>query len=77
MAIVGLNVEFVAALPVLMPLADERPRDCVPGKRFVALLDEGVAGTVTPPDNPILAACRPDPAPVLELSVGKLLRCTA
>ncbi len=76
MAIVGLNVEFVAALPVLMPLA-ERPRDCVPGKRFVALLDEGVAGTVTPPDNPILAACRPDPAPVLELSVGKLLRCTA
>ena len=75
--VVGLNVEFVTALPVLMPLADERPRDCAPGERFVALLDEGGPGTVTPPDNPVLAACKPDPAPVWESSVGKLLRCTA
>jgi hypothetical protein len=76
-AVVGLNVEFVAALPVLMPLADERPRGCAPGERFVALLDEGGPGTVTPPDNPVLAACKPDPAPVWESSVGKLLRCTS
>ena len=76
-AVVGLNVEFVAALPVLMPLADERPRDCLPGERFVALLDEGGAGTVTPPDNPVLAACRPDPEPVWLSSVGRILRCTA
>ena len=76
-AIVGLNAEFVAALPVLMPLARERSRDCAPGERFVALLDEGGPGTVTPPDNPVLAACRPDPVPVWESSVGKLLRCTA
>jgi hypothetical protein len=76
-AVVGLNVEFVVALPVLMPLARERPRDCTAGERFVALLDEGGPGTVTPPDNPVLAACRPDPEPVWTSSVGQLLRCTA
>lgn len=76
-AVVGLNAEFVAALPVLMPLAREDPRDCAPGERFVALLDEGGPGTVTPPDDPVLAACRPDPEPVWESTVGKLLRCTA
>jgi hypothetical protein len=76
-AVVGLNAEFVEALPVLMPLARERPRDCADGERFVALLDEGGPGTVTPPDNPVLAACKPDPEPVWTSSVGQLLRCTA
>jgi hypothetical protein len=76
-AVVGLNVEFVAALPVLMPLARERPRDCAAGESFVALLDEGGAGTETPPDNPVLAACRPEPEPVFSTSAGKLLRCTS
>ena len=55
---VGLNVELVAALPVLMPLAHEPPRGCTPGERFVVVIDRGAPGTVTPPDNPILAACR-------------------
>ena len=76
-AIVGLNVEFVQALPVLMPVAQEPPHGCAPGERFVALLDKGAPGTVTRPDNPVLAACSPDPAPVFDSSVGKILRCTA
>jgi hypothetical protein len=76
-AVVGLNAEFVEALPVLMPLARERPRGCAAGERFVALLDEGGPGTVTPPDDPVLAACRPGPEPVWIESVGRLLRCTS
>jgi hypothetical protein len=76
-SIVGLNVEFVLALPVLMPLADEPPRDCAPGERFVAVLDEGGSGTVHPPDDPVLVACGPDPEPILLSSVGTILRCRA
>ena len=76
-AVVGLNVEFVQALPVLMPVAQEPPHGCAHGERFVALLDKGAPGTETRTDNPVLAACRPDPAPVFDESVGKILRCTA
>ena len=66
---VGLNVELVAALPVLMPLAHEPPRGCTPGERFVVVIDRGAPGTVTPPDNPILAACRPERTPVETVDV--------
>ena len=76
-AVVGLNVEFVQALPVLMPVAQEPPHGCALGERFVALLDKGAPGTETRTDNPVLAACRPDPSPVFDESVGKILRCTA
>jgi hypothetical protein len=74
--VVGLNTEFVQALPVLMPLAREEPRDCADGERFVAVLDEGGPGTVTPPDNPVLAACGPEPSPVFSSTVGYIARCT-
>jgi hypothetical protein len=73
---VGLNVELVAALPVLMPLADEPPRGCTPGERFVVVIDRGAPGTVTPPDNPILAACRPERTPVETVDVADIFRCT-
>jgi hypothetical protein len=75
-AVVGTNVEFVVALPVLMPLARERPRGCVEGERFLARLDSGAPGS-TPPDNPVLLACRPEQEPVWTSSVGELYRCTA
>jgi hypothetical protein len=74
---VGLNVELVAALPVLMPLAHEPPHGCTPGERFVVVIDRGAPGTVTPPDNPILAACRPEPKPVETVDVADIFRCTA
>jgi hypothetical protein len=76
-SIVGLNVEFVLALPVLMPLTDEPPRDCAPGERFLAVLDEGGSGTVHPPDDPALTACGPHAEPILLSSVGTILRCRA
>jgi hypothetical protein len=75
--VVGLNVELVEALPVLMPLAKESPSGCVPGERFVVVIDRGAPGTATPPDNPILAACRPEPTPVETIDVADIFRCTA
>jgi hypothetical protein len=75
--VVGLNVEFVLALPVLMPLADEPARDCASGERFVVVIDPGGPGTETPPDDPTLSACAPEPAPVWSSASGKILRCTA
>jgi hypothetical protein len=74
--VIGLNVEFVLALPVLMPIADEPPRDCAPGERLLAVIDPGGAGDETPSDDPTLVACAPEPEPVFSSSVGKILRCT-
>jgi ABC-type multidrug transport system fused ATPase/permease subunit len=75
--VIGLNVELVQALPVLMPLADEPPHDCVSGERFMVVIDPGGRGTETPPDDPVLSACAPEPAPVWSSHIGKILRCTA
>jgi hypothetical protein len=75
--VIGLNVELVAALPVLMPLADEPPHDCVRGERFMVVIDPGGPGTETPPDDPTLSACAPEHEPVWNSHVGKILRCTA
>ena len=72
----GRSASSVAA-PVLMPLAEKRPARLAPGEWFVVLLGGGGAGTVTPRDNPALAACKPNPEPVWESRTGKLLRCTA
>ena len=75
--VTGLNVELVAALPVLMPLADETARGCSKGERFLVVIDFGGAGVATPPDDPLLSACAPEPEPVWSSYVGKILRCTA
>ena len=75
-SVVGANVELVEALPVLMPLADEPPRDCAPGERFVVVIDRGQPGTPTPPDNPILAACAPQAKPDLTVDVADFFRCS-
>ena len=75
--VTGLNVELVRALPVLAPLADEPPRGCRPGERYLVVIDPGGPGTETPPDDPVLSACAPEPQPVYASEVGKLLRCTA
>jgi hypothetical protein len=74
--VTGLNVEFVLALPVLMPIADEPPRGCTSSKRFVVVIDAGGSGTETPPTDPTLAACAPEPEPVWSSHMAKILRCT-
>ena len=75
--VTGLNVELVQALPVLVPLAEETPRDCVEGERFVVVIDPGGPGTESPPDDPVLAPCAPEPEPVWSSHIGKIVRCTA
>ena len=75
--VLGLNVELVRALPVLIPLAGEPPRDCAKGERYLVVIDPGGPGDETPSDDPVLAACAPEPTPVWSSNVGKILRCTA
>lgn len=75
--VIGLNVELVRATPVLMPLADEPPRGCVRGERFLVVIDPGGPGTETPPNDPVLSSCAPEPEPAWSSNVGKILRCTA
>ena len=72
--VTGRNVELVDALPVLMPLADEPARDCAPGERFVVVVD-WFAGETTS-DDPVLAACAPEPTPVWDITVARIVRCT-
>jgi hypothetical protein len=76
-AVTGLNVEFVQALPVLMRLADEPARDCAPGERFVVVIDRGGPGDETPADHPVLAACMPEAKPIWSSEIGEIRRCTA
>jgi hypothetical protein len=75
--VIGLNVEFVRAVPVLMPLAKEPAHDCSGSERYLVVIDPGGPGTVTPPTDPVLAACGPEPRPVYSSEIGKILRCTA
>jgi hypothetical protein len=75
-AVTGLNVEYVEALPVLVPLADERAHACEPGSKYLVVLDYGAPGDETPVDDPILVACAPDPNPVWSSLLGKIFRCT-
>ncbi|HET6684412.1 MAG TPA: hypothetical protein VFG75_12005 [Gaiella sp.] len=73
--VVGRNVEYVQALPVLMSLAQEPPRGCASDARYVVVLDRLAAGS-TPPDDPVLAACRPDPNLAFDAAQGYIARCT-
>jgi hypothetical protein len=73
--VIGRNLELAQALPVLMPLADEPPRGCEPGQRFVAVVD-WYAG-VTSPDDPVLTACAPESEPVFAIPEAYIVRCTA
>lgn len=71
--VTGSNVELVQALPVLMPLTRERPRDCAPGARFVVVID-WIYGA-TPPEDPVLSACGPGAETVWSNQIGRVVRC--
>jgi hypothetical protein len=74
-SVTGSNVELVAALPVLMPLAEERPRGCLPDERFLAVIDWGYGQT--PSDDPLLSECGPSATTVWSNRIGRILRCSA
>ena len=75
--VTGVNVELVQALPVLVLLADEPARACAAGERFVVVIDRYAPGGETPPDDPVLAPCAPEPEPVFSSPAGEIRRCTA
>jgi hypothetical protein len=62
------------ALPVLMPFADEAPRSCEPGDRFIVLLDYSPGWT--PAEDAMVAACAPEPEPVWEAPGATIVRCS-
>lgn len=75
-SVTGLNVERVAALPVLLPLAGEPPRDCAEGERFVVVMDYPASSDAARPDDAVLAACAPETEPVWTSQFGDIFRCT-
>jgi hypothetical protein len=74
--VTGHDVELVQALPVLMPLANEPARDCVPGARYVVVVD-AYSGRETGPDDPLIARCQPEADPVWSSDLATIRRCTA
>ena len=74
-SVTGRNVELVRALRVLMHVADEPPRDCAPGQRFVVVVDWTMSATG--PDDPTLSACAPATEAVWAIPEARIVRCTA
>jgi hypothetical protein len=74
--VTGPDVEFVVALPVLVPLADEEARGCEPGENFVAVLT-GTSPWAEDPQDPPVVACGPAAAEVFRNDVGRIMRCAA
>jgi hypothetical protein len=70
----GVEAEFVMALPVLRRFTDEPAHGCVKGERFVAVVDGDRSSIRTPPTDPVLTACRPSEV-VWRSRLARILRC--
>jgi hypothetical protein len=75
--VTGLNKELVAALPVLVPLADEKPHDCAEGERFVVVIDGWVPGEPTSDADPVLRYCQSGEEVATVASLARVVRCPA
>ena len=71
---VGVEPEFVQALPVLRRFVHERANGCARGERFVAVIDGDRSSVQTPPTDPALAACAPWTV-VWRSWIARMLRC--
>lgn len=71
---VGVEAEFVIALPVLRRFTGEPANGCVRGERFVAVVDGDRSSIRTPPTDPVLAACAPSEV-VWRSRLARILRC--
>jgi hypothetical protein len=71
---VGVEAEFVDALPVLRRFVDEPASGCRQGERFVAVVDGDRSSIRTPPTDPVLAACAPSEV-VWRSQLAQILRC--
>ena len=71
---VGVEAEFVDALPVLRRFVDEPASGCTHGERFVAVVDGDRSSVRTPPTDPVVAACAPSEV-VWRSRLARILRC--
>ncbi len=71
---VGVEAEFVDALPVLRRFVDEPANGCTQGERFVAVVDGDRSSVRTPPTDPVLVACAPSEV-VWRSRLARILRC--
>ena len=71
---VGVEAEFVIALPVLRRFVDEPASRCKHGERFVAVVDGDRSSVRTPPTDPVVAACAPSEV-VWRSRLARILRC--
>jgi hypothetical protein len=73
-AVTGSNVELVQALPVLMPIAGARPRDCRDDQRFAVVID-WIYGPTRSTDA-VITSCGPRPRTVWVNRIGRIDLCT-
>jgi hypothetical protein len=71
---VGVEAEFVRALPVMRRFVSEPASGCVKGERFVAVVDGDRSSVRTPLTHPELAACAPWEV-VWRSQLARILRC--
>jgi hypothetical protein len=71
---VGVEVEFVDALPFLRRFTGEPASGCARGERFVAVVDGDRSSVRTPPTDPALTACAPSKV-VWRSRLARILRC--
>ena len=71
---VGVEAEFVRAIPVLRRFVDEPASGCAAGDRFVAVIDGDRSSVRTPLTQPALAACAPWEV-VWRSQLARILRC--
>lgn len=72
--LVGKEVEFLAALPVLRRFVDEPANGCEPGEEFVAVIDGELTSGRTPLTDPALVACAPSEV-VWRSQLARILGC--
>jgi hypothetical protein len=71
---VGVEVEYVQALPVLRRYVDEPAGGCGRGERFVAVVDGNRSSVRTPLTDPTIAGCAPWEV-VWRSPIARILRC--
>jgi len=76
-AVTGSNAELVAALPVLVPLARERPGGCEPGERFVVVIDGGGERVSTAAGDAVIRGCEPSVEVARVHTLARILRCSS
>jgi hypothetical protein len=72
--VTGPDVELVAALPVLVPLAEEEAAGCTEGETFTVVMT-GTSPWAEDPNDPMVVACNAEAEVYGNVDIGRILRC--